>query len=365
MARDRECVWMVCLCILGLLVLPVHADLIAPAITHVYFEKDGAPYNGSVQYSVNCYGYSYSYPPVIKSAGSYQPELVFHYSASSDGYGSAIYQPYYLRYTHIDWCDLEGNTNNQTFNIENFSTLPYTRCDGVPDRVAKTWGDRQEYYYDTPEYFACRQFETNYDKTIWADRLNFANTISINSTMILLLRGTSPLYETQEWSHTIIDKSDIDMDLDEYIQYLETCDPVTDRNCPGWIINGMPLKTFTEYRPLKNNATDLKEHPCDTFLVKADPSLIMPFTDEDPWHHPCVSDCNYTMDICELRSAIPSGTGNITVSGNVFSALAEMPVAESSGRNLTYGQQPALPPVHRGPVELLYCSILSFFGVSC
>jgi hypothetical protein len=46
-----------------LAISPVHAHMISPAITHVYFEKDGVPYNGSVQYSMNCYGYTYSYPP--------------------------------------------------------------------------------------------------------------------------------------------------------------------------------------------------------------------------------------------------------------------------------------------------------------
>lgn len=367
MARDRKCVWLVCLCVFSPLIIPVHADLIAPAITHVYFEKNGTPYNDSVQYSVNCYGYPYSYPPVTKTTGSYQPELVFHYSASCDGYGCAIYQSYYLRYTHIDWCDLEGNTNNQTFTIGNFSTTPYTRCDNVPNRVAKTWGDLREYYYDTPEYFACRQFERNRNETtVWVDRLNFTSTVPVNSSVVLLLQGAAPFYETPQWSHTIINKSDIDMDLDEYIQYLETCDPRADRKCPGWIINGTPLKTFTEYRTLKTNTTDLKEHPCDTFLVKADPSLIMPFSDDFIWHHQCLGACNYTEEICESRFTIPSEDMNATVSGNTSPIQEKILGTETTTSNLTMAPQlTTSPAVHRSPVESLYCAVLGFFGATC
>lgn len=354
-------------CTSVLLTMPARADLIAPAITHVYFEKDGMPYNNPVDFSVNCYGYPNSYPQVTKTAGSYQPELVFHYSASCDRYGCAIYQPYYLQYTHIDWCDLEGTTNNQTFNVENFSTAPYTRCDNVPNRVAKTWGDIREYYYDTPEYFACRQFERNRNETtVWADHLNFASTVPVNSSVILLLQGADPFYETPQWSHTIINKSDIDMDLNEYVRYLETCDPISDRKCPGWIINGTPLKTFMEYRTLKKNATDLMKHPCDTFLVKADPSLIMPFTDDFIWRHPCVYECNYTMEICELRSAIPTDTINATISEKTSPLQKKIPATGTTTSNLTLVPQlTTLPAVQRSPVESLYCTLLGFFGATC
>jgi hypothetical protein len=136
---------------------PVQADMISPAITHVYFEKDGVPYNGSVQYAVNCYGYTFSYPPVLKTPGSYQPELVYHYSAGCREYGCSIYEPYYLTYTHIDWCDLEGTADGSAFVIRNFSSLPYTRCNPIDYRMEKTWGNKTEYYYYTPEYSLCRK----------------------------------------------------------------------------------------------------------------------------------------------------------------------------------------------------------------
>jgi hypothetical protein len=47
------------LIIVVLLAYPVSADEIYPTITHVFFEKDGLPFNGSVHYSVNCYGVNY------------------------------------------------------------------------------------------------------------------------------------------------------------------------------------------------------------------------------------------------------------------------------------------------------------------
>lgn len=125
-------------------IIPVHADMISPAITHVYFEKNGVPYNGSVQYSVNCYGYFMGYPYVTKSPGSYEPELIFHYSATCPEYGCEIYQPYYY-YGHSDWCNLEGQTENEWFEIRNFSPYPYTRCDSVWERLEKRWGENREY----------------------------------------------------------------------------------------------------------------------------------------------------------------------------------------------------------------------------
>jgi hypothetical protein len=360
---NRTGYWIVLCCIVVLSgILPAQADLIAPAITHVYFEKNGTPYNGNVDYSVNCYGYMK--PPFSpQTTGFYKPERVFSYSASCNGYVCVIYQPYYLQYTHIDWCDLEGEADNQIFTVQNFSTEPYTRCDSVPNRVSKTNGNNREYYYETPEYFSCRQFETNEDNTVWVDRLNFSGATPVNSSYILSLSGLSLLYETPDWSHLIINKTDISLDLNEYIHYLETCDPTTDKKCPGWIINGTPLKSFTEYRTLKNNTTDLKEHPCDTFLITADPSLIMPFTDHNPWSHACVYNCNYTMEICESRFSIPSGNLNVSATQDRTTVQGTTTPAATTLHNPALYQ--TMPAVSRSPVESLYCGIMNFFGARC
>ena len=97
MAKAREVNRLLTGLIIALLLtgVPAAADMITPSITSVFFERDGVPYHGSVQYSVSCYGYFMGYPPVTRSPGSYQPELIFRYSASCPGYGCRIYQPYY------------------------------------------------------------------------------------------------------------------------------------------------------------------------------------------------------------------------------------------------------------------------------
>jgi hypothetical protein len=101
---------------------------------------------------------------------------------------------------------------------------------------------------------------------------------------MLLLKGRNPYYSTDDLVRDtrVVNKSDISMNFNKYIIFLETCDPTGDRKCPGWIIDDKPLKLFTEYRTLKNDVADIKIKPCDAFLVKADPSLIIPFRDQDP-----------------------------------------------------------------------------------
>jgi hypothetical protein len=125
------------------------------------------------------------------------------------------------------------------------------------------------------------------------------------SRRIVFFSGRNPIYEAPEWSRLSINRSGISWDLSKYINFLETCDPVTNPRCPGWFVNGTPMKSFAEYRTLAKNETDIVEHPCDTFLLKADPDvMIMPFVD-NPWNHACVDNCNLTRQVVELRVAIP------------------------------------------------------------
>ncbi len=366
----------ICTCSI-LLIVPAHADMITPAITHVFFEKGGVPYNGSVQYSVNCYGYFMGYPPVTKSPDSYQPELIFRYSATCPGYGCGIYQPYYY-YGHSDWCDLEGQTENESFEIRNFSSYPYTRCDFVWDRVEKQWGNTREYYYHTPEYSLCRQVTRNLSETWHASRDYYSETqTSPNRTSLLILPGYTPLYRTPGYNSTVIQRSDIPPDTNDYIAYLETCDPVADPKCPGWVVNGTALKTYPGLRPLKDNATDLRENPCDRFLIRADPSLIMPFTERDPWHHPCIEACNYTYQVCESRFTIPSSaetpktesrnTTGITVPWTVMDRPYSTPTMTTRATESPAPNSSAsgASRVSRSPVEALYCGIMQVLGGKC
>lgn len=350
-----------CLCTVCLLAFPVISDLIIPATTHVFFEKDGAPYNGTVHYSVNCYGYTPSYPPVTRSPDSYEPDLVFHYSAQCTRYGCPVYEPYYMQYTHIDWCDLEGEADNQAFWVQNFSTRPYSRCYTVPDRTAVPAGTWEDYYYISPEYRACRQSRDLHSGKVWIDRRTFSDTATSGGTL-LLLPGRAPLYSPSGLDPLVINKTDLSMDPGEYLRFLETCDPGTDPKCPGWVVNGTPLKEMAAYRTRMNSSAVPGEDPCNTFLVAADPSLIMPFTDVEPWHHPCDYACNYTEMICESRFTIPSGTP--TAPGKNEGSSAVMTVeAATTGDRLPVTTTPS--PPGRGLPESLFCRILAFFGAGC
>jgi hypothetical protein len=351
MVRSRIHFLLMCLCAVILLVTVVHADMIDPAITHVYFDKDGVPYNGSVQYTITCYGYSFNHTFITPAPGSYQPQPVFRYSASCNGYGCPIYQQYYLQYTHIDRCSLEGVADNRNFTIQNFSSRPFSRCDNLPERVSRDLDGRQVYFYPVPEFISCRYFEQKAEEQWTTYGITFSQKRdSVNRSLILLLPEREPLYEILPWRDVSINRSDITMDLSQYIAYLEACDVKSDPMCAGFIVDGKSLKSFPEYRIMKKNATYLKDHPCDTFLVEAEPSLIMPFTEYLPWSYHCVGPCNVTGEICEARFTIPS----VSDPGNTGVRTTSVTPTHGGSAN-----------VHRSPVESLYCTVLSWFKISC
>lgn len=185
------------------------------------------------------------------------------------------------------------------------------------------------------------------------------------------------MYRTPDYNSSVVSRSEIPQNISEFFAYLDACDPITDTLCAGWIVNGTPLKSSSGLSPLKDNATDLREDPCDRFLIKADPSLIMPFTERDPWSHPCAEACNYTYEICESRFTIPSSNETTrpefkySLEKTVPWTVMDRPYMTPDGTTpATVSPSPQsaatiLPQVHRSPVESLYCSILSFFGVSC
>jgi len=412
MIRKRILLLLVFLCSVIMLAPIVGANILQPTITHVYFEKDGVPYNDPVKYSVTCYGskgpnlvYSTPAPP-----GSYEPTPVFRYSATCNGYGCPVYEQYFPYWgPPFDWCDLEGKTGTRTFTLHNFSATPTARCSLVADRIFMYWGNKLEYYYYTAEFQSCTQFEeSDNNGRIWVGHANFTRSIPVGITRMLVLEGCDPMYTPFERQGQVINKSDIiSTNLDQYIHYLENCNPTVNRNCPGWMIEGKPLKLLTQYRTLKNNVSHLKENPCDTFLVKADPSLIIPLEDQEPWTGACASGgdwrgCNYTASICEARFTIPSDEYPATWGPRATSAIPTSrtgsPVPTVTGQknvsNVTipamerYKKDSPVPPIiyndnasvavasphptpgwspdtHRGMVESLFCSILSRFDISC
>lgn len=147
------------LLVLACIVVPVYGDVVIPTNTYVYFEQNGQPYNGSVQYTVNCFG-SVAYPG---EPASYYPdlvaspndEIVFSFSATCPHYGCVVYNPYYLNYLHIDRCELIGKTDTYSFSIPAFSDTPVPQnCTSFQQFDIAT-GDN-EYYNTTPAYDDCR-----------------------------------------------------------------------------------------------------------------------------------------------------------------------------------------------------------------
>jgi hypothetical protein len=355
MRQNRISLLLVFLFAAILLVPAVHADMIVPKLTYVYFDQGGIPYNGNVNFTVTCYGYGTGYYPLITPTGSYQPQPIYRYSVNYTGYRSPDYHQSYLQYTHIDWCELEGIANNKNFTIKNISLI--SRRDIVMQRVTRELSGHKNYYYVTPEYISCTNFEK---KTADQWTINSLNFSRINSTTrmstVLQLPGRKLLYGILPRNGVSVNRSDFDMDLERYIGYLETCRVNIDPGCPGWIADGKPLKSFPEYRTLKQNATYMKEHPCDTFLLEADPSLILPFNGTYLLDHPCIDDdgdnvhCDLAGFIEESRFTIPS---DIDLDSTGFRTHILIPTAGTSAN------------AHRSPVESLFCSILSRFDMSC
>lgn len=125
---------------IALLIFPlVSADVIIPTVTKVYFEQNGQPYEGKIDFTVKGYGYYTGMPgdpgfDPDKEPGTYTPEVVFSFSATYDWYGTEIYENYYRNYVNIDYYELEGKTDDgRTFIIRNIESIPTSCIDVNPE----------------------------------------------------------------------------------------------------------------------------------------------------------------------------------------------------------------------------------------
>lgn len=139
-----------------------YADAGTSAISTIYFEKDGKPYEKPVEFTIRCYGYRYppgdtpwwesprgviseledlpgffpelEDPPSLTTRlryGAYKPEEVFSHSGFCPQYGCVHYQGESLEDISVDYCDLEGETEGRKFVIEDYlssSALFVSRC---------------------------------------------------------------------------------------------------------------------------------------------------------------------------------------------------------------------------------------------
>ena len=138
------------------MVFAAFADVAEPTLTKVYFEKDDKPFDGSVDYSVKCYGY-YSYPDDRENETpdtKHKTELVYSYSATCPSYECSIYENYYLNYKEIEYCDLEGKADSKPFKVGKFAKTPVPECKDLQQYYMY---DGDHYYKRTAEYDACTE----------------------------------------------------------------------------------------------------------------------------------------------------------------------------------------------------------------
>jgi hypothetical protein len=226
--------------------------MINPTITHVYFEKDGLPYNGSVHYTVNCYGH-FNYPGIPLTTATPrkaipEKEIIYSYSATCPEYGCAVYEPYYLNYRVIDSCDLEGEAGGTSFILKNFTRSPQPKnCSDLHQfDIGKGY---DEYYRTTPEYEQCENASSEA-----AGRCN---------------------------------------------TYLDPCSPGVDTDCGNWVVDGGYVKDSQQSLSCREEA-EQKRRSCDVYLEKVDPSTMV------MWKNNLTGQYEPAMRICTARFTIPS-----------------------------------------------------------
>lgn len=109
----------------ALSIIPVTADMSNPTQTRVLFEKGGVPYNGSVNFTMDCYGYRIRAPE--RPNTSEPAKIVFSFSADCPNSECIIHEQFYLNYVIIDRCDITGTTMEGKFKIVNFSSTPISK----------------------------------------------------------------------------------------------------------------------------------------------------------------------------------------------------------------------------------------------
>jgi hypothetical protein len=247
-------VFFICILTTTLLLVPVSADEVYPTITDVFFEKDGLPYNESVQFTVNCYGYACKSWDCKRDArdllarnGNFSSELVFSYHATCHSYGCRIYEPYFHAERILGTsCNLEGTTPQGAFFIPNVSRSPLPQnCTDL--HQYDVGGGNGRYYTMTPEYHQC-------------------------------------VNETRQRSQGCN-------------QYLVPCEPGKDDDCGHRVVDGHSVKETASYRACKDTI-DREKRECDRSLNRIDPALLIPWKDGDK-ELPAER-------ACELRFTLPS-----------------------------------------------------------
>lgn len=322
-------------CLVGivLLVWPVHADAIHAVRTHVFFEKDGAPYNESITYTFKCFGMP-GYP--AESFHGTDISVIYQYSATCSEYGCAVWQPDTHDWMYnFDHCELQGESLGMNFTIRNISA--YSSCNEIPTQSfypGEPWNSSEPYYW-TPEAIACERHGRDISDRYPSPHTSFETCDTRNDLKCMELFDCTPPVRIVASCQTRINNTDLDEP--RYRLYLDTCDPRSDQNCPGWVVDGMPLKMNPVCRV---NTTSLPRsiNPCWRFLVKVNRTLVFP---DEEWERNRYQ-TDWLPEICSTKWTIPSD--NKTV-----------PDPENNAKTF----------VPKSPVESLFCNILQYLGGRC
>ena len=337
------------------------ADEAIPTVNHVYFFRDGAPYNESVTFTVKCYGiptepyYTPGAPmPVYRTRNITEPELQGSFSASCPSFGCMIYESYRrFKFNMFERCDLEGETRGENFVLRNI-TLPVQyglpSCQNIPMTITLN-GSR---YYQSDEWYDCTR--PNHDTSV--RKIFYVSCDPAKEYgCIDLFAERGPVRQA---SYRIFPKKANNMPPSQYIHYLVSCNPIDDDQCPGMVIDKKPVKDMgNEYHSLFNASSEKSQDACARFLYNANPVLIIPKTVEDPYAW-----TGYTAhEECELRFNLSRA--------EFITRTRPIHETQSNGRPSEYmisvSPLPSLMPsyIPRSPVEFLYCSILQVFGGRC
>jgi hypothetical protein len=106
----------------------LRADVVLPTTITVWFEQQAQPYRRPVSFTVRCYGW-WSHPGHAQGRPEpYLPQEVFTLTGQCPDYGCRLHDALYLNYRHIDYCDLEGQSDGRRFQIKRYGSHPMTRC---------------------------------------------------------------------------------------------------------------------------------------------------------------------------------------------------------------------------------------------
>ncbi|NMB78562.1 MAG: hypothetical protein GYA23_05650 [Methanomicrobiales archaeon] len=292
-----------CLALIGILLIPAAADISIPTVTTVYFDKDGIPFNESIQYTVNCTG-TIRYPWVTGTpAGdtSGVEETVYSYTASCPFYGCTIHETYYLNYRVIDSCDLVVKTGNATFVLRGFTSNPApASCTGLHqyDLI-----EDNQYYRHTPGYLDCRKESDRADRA--CDR------------------------------------------------FLLPCQPPEPGCGTRVLMNGTVARESPEYHACRNE-TRAAQKACTRYLEKADRSTLLMWEDPHGTQTPALRTCvqHYTLS---PNSSNPGPVPSLeTISRQISDQTRAAPE-----------RGPSVTPPPSNPLGSLFCSMIQLIGGGC